>query len=157
MNDFVTCHNQHTQPSPIPGYSWAAIDMLEASLMVSVVATSAKLHELIQEASPACEPQLLLTTKQCLKRYSDIMASAHSCCNVLNKIRDGTFKGDPTTLKAVLRALKYVRDEENPILLDSQGGLEDTYGWTYLCSTYVENVVKTIEHIACVLQSTGSA
>ncbi|KUJ21465.1 uncharacterized protein LY89DRAFT_435620 [Mollisia scopiformis] len=156
MNKFVADHCQlYTRPPPLPGFSWASIDKLEASLLVSVVATTTRLHQIIQ-ASADSEPQFLATTNECMKRYVEIMIPAGICCSALNNMRDGKFRGNLAVIEAVLTAFHYVKEKHNPILPDFKGSLEESRNWILACRMYVENAVMTMKHAALALKSTGS-
>ncbi|KAF8851990.1 hypothetical protein BDZ45DRAFT_127900 [Acephala macrosclerotiorum] len=156
MQKFVAGQCPFTAPPPLPHFSWASIDVLEASLLISVVATSTKLQEVLTSAS-AGDPCLLALTNGCMKRYLEIMEPAQSCCKALNIIRTENFQGDATSLEAALKAMTHVKEEQNPILTDFAGGTEEMRKWMLSCRTYVENVVAVMEYASGQLNAAGFA
>lgn len=154
LKRFVANSSQPNIPPPLPDLTWAMVDALEASLLVSVVSTSKRLHEIMQ-APAEWEPQLLTIINTCRTRYSEIMISAQICSNALNKMRDGTFQGNPALLEVILKALRFVKDAQNPILPDFTGKFEERPKWIHACRTYVEDIVVTLEHTSSVLKSAG--
>ncbi|CZR68481.1 uncharacterized protein PAC_18380 [Phialocephala subalpina] len=156
MQKFVAGQCPFKTPPPLPHFSWASIDVLEASLLISVVATSTKLQEAITSTSDG-DQHLLALTNSCMKRYLEIMEPAQVCCKALNIVRTGNIQGDTTSLEAALKALKHVKEEQNPILTDFVGGVEEMRKWILSCRTYVENVVAMMEYASGQLKAAGFA
>lgn len=154
MQKFVEGQCSFTSPSPLPHYSWASIDVLEAALLVSVVATLTKLHKAINTTSKH-DSHLLAMMNSCMTRYLKIMEPAQVCCTALNIIRTGTFEGDTTSLAAALRILKRVKEEHNPILTEFGESFGEMRTWILTCREYVEKVVAMMESASGQLKAVG--
>lgn len=155
LKRFVTSRNQVTEPSPLPYFSWAAIDELEALLLVSVVSTSTRLHTICATCS-TYPPELQHALQHCRERYKAIMAPAAHVCKALNVLRGGNFQGDIASLELVLTCLRYVKEKYNPIIPEFRGSEEQRRVWTLRCNAYVEAVIAKIEFAAGFLTDEGT-
>ncbi|KAE8445377.1 hypothetical protein EG329_013499 [Mollisiaceae sp. DMI_Dod_QoI] len=135
MKKCVVNNCRFATPSPLPGFSWASIDAFEASLLISVVATSTKLHQILTTSSNR-DPQLAMT-KSCMKRYLDIMAPAQVCCRVLDVC---------------------IKEQHNPILIDfSSENVKESREWILASIAYANNVVVMFEQASSSLKDAGFA